>query len=100
MLGTMVQVISATGRIERLSRGLCRSDDVDAALREIGAFRQRRVARLGASGGGADSALAAAVLAGRRSVRRRKRCDLKPCGIAKPSLRQNRLSRINFDIFP
>jgi len=38
LLGTMVQVISATGRIERLSRGLCRSDDVDAALREIVPF--------------------------------------------------------------
>jgi hypothetical protein len=35
LLGTMVQVISATGRIERVSRGLCHSDDVDAALREI-----------------------------------------------------------------
>jgi AcrR family transcriptional regulator len=38
MLGTMIQVISATGRIERLSRGLCRSDDVDAALREMVPF--------------------------------------------------------------
>jgi Tetracyclin repressor-like, C-terminal domain len=38
LLGTMVQVISATGRIERLSRGLCRSNDVDAALREIVPF--------------------------------------------------------------
>ena len=38
LLGTMVQVISATGRIERLSRGLCRSDDVDAALRELVPF--------------------------------------------------------------
>jgi Tetracyclin repressor-like, C-terminal domain len=31
-------VISATGRIERLSRGLCRSDDVDAALGEMVPF--------------------------------------------------------------
>jgi AcrR family transcriptional regulator len=38
LIGTMVQVISATGRIERLSRGLCRSDDVDAALRELVPF--------------------------------------------------------------
>jgi AcrR family transcriptional regulator len=38
MLGTMIQVISATGRIERLSRGLCRSDDVDAALSEMVPF--------------------------------------------------------------
>ena len=38
LLGTMVQVMSATGRIERLSRGFCRSDDVDAALRELVPF--------------------------------------------------------------
>jgi AcrR family transcriptional regulator len=38
LIGTMVQVISATGRIERLSRGLCRSDDIDAVLREIVPF--------------------------------------------------------------
>jgi hypothetical protein len=38
MLGAMVQVLSATGRIERLSRGLCRSDDVDGALRELVPF--------------------------------------------------------------
>lgn len=35
LLGSMVQVISATGRIEQLSRGLCRSDDIDGALREL-----------------------------------------------------------------
>jgi hypothetical protein len=34
----MVQVMSATGRIERLSRGLCRSDDVEGALRELVPF--------------------------------------------------------------
>jgi AcrR family transcriptional regulator len=38
LLGAMVQVMSATGRIERLSRGLCRSDDVEAALRELVPF--------------------------------------------------------------
>jgi AcrR family transcriptional regulator len=38
LLGGMVQVLSATGRIERLSRGLCRSDDVDGALRELVPF--------------------------------------------------------------
>ena len=62
-----------------------------------GAFRQRRVARHGASGGGA--ARPCGRKSSRRKSSRRKRCDLKPCGIAKPSLRR-RLSRINFDIFP
>jgi AcrR family transcriptional regulator len=38
LLGAMVQVMSATGRIERLSRGLCSSDDFDRALREIVPF--------------------------------------------------------------
>jgi len=38
LIGSMVQVISATGRIERLSRGLCRSDDVEGALRELVPF--------------------------------------------------------------
>lgn len=38
LIGSMVQVISATGRIERLSRGLCRSDDIDTALRELVPF--------------------------------------------------------------
>ena len=35
LIGSMVQVISATGRIERLSRGLCRSDDIEGALRDL-----------------------------------------------------------------
>ena len=35
LIGSMVQVISATGRIERLSRGLCRSNDIEVALREL-----------------------------------------------------------------
>ena len=96
MLGTMIQVISATGRIERLSRGLCRSDDVDAALREMVPLRQRRVARHGASGGGAARPCRKS---SRQKSSRRKRRDLNPCGIAKPSL-PHRLSRINFDIFP
>jgi len=38
MIGAMVQVMSATGRIERLSRGRCRSDDVPGALRELVPF--------------------------------------------------------------
>ena len=38
LLGSMVQVMSATGRIERLSRGLCRSDDIEGALRELVPF--------------------------------------------------------------
>jgi AcrR family transcriptional regulator len=38
LIGAMVQVMSATGRIERLSRGLCRSDDIEAALRELVPF--------------------------------------------------------------
>jgi AcrR family transcriptional regulator len=38
LIGSMVQVISATGRIERLSRSLCRSDDIDTALRELVPF--------------------------------------------------------------
>lgn len=35
LIGSMVQVMSATGRIERLSGGLCRSDDIAGALREL-----------------------------------------------------------------
>jgi AcrR family transcriptional regulator len=38
LLGALVQVMSATGRIERLSRGLCRSDDVEGALRQLVPF--------------------------------------------------------------
>jgi AcrR family transcriptional regulator len=38
LIGSMVQILSATGRIERLSGGLCRSDDVDGALRELVPF--------------------------------------------------------------
>jgi AcrR family transcriptional regulator len=38
MIGSMVQVMSATGRIERLSRGLCQSDDIEGALRELVPF--------------------------------------------------------------
>ena len=38
LLGAMVQVMSATGRIERLSNGLCRSNDIDGALRELVPF--------------------------------------------------------------
>jgi len=38
LIGSMVQVMSATGRIERLSHGLCRSDDIEGALRELVPF--------------------------------------------------------------
>jgi len=38
LVGSMVQVMSATGRIERLSRGLCQSNDIDGALRELVPF--------------------------------------------------------------
>jgi AcrR family transcriptional regulator len=38
LIGSMVQVMSATGRIERLSRGLCRSDDLEGALGELVPF--------------------------------------------------------------
>jgi AcrR family transcriptional regulator len=38
LLGAMVQVMSATGRIERLSSGLCRSNDIEGALREMVPF--------------------------------------------------------------
>ena len=38
LIGAMVQVISATGRIERLSRGLCRSEDIDGALGDLVPF--------------------------------------------------------------
>jgi AcrR family transcriptional regulator len=38
MLGAMVQVIADSGRIARLSGGLCRSDDEDAAIAHMVAF--------------------------------------------------------------
>jgi AcrR family transcriptional regulator len=38
LLGSMVQVMSATGRIERLSHGLCKSEDIESALRELVPF--------------------------------------------------------------
>lgn len=38
LIGSMVQVMSATGRIERLSRGLCRSGDTEGALRLLVPF--------------------------------------------------------------
>jgi AcrR family transcriptional regulator len=38
LIGSMVQVMSATGRIDRLSHGLCRSDDIGGALRELVPF--------------------------------------------------------------
>ena len=38
LIGAMVQVISTTGRIERLSRGLCHSNDIEGALHELVPF--------------------------------------------------------------
>ena len=38
LLGAMLQAMAPTGRIDRLSRGLCRSDDVEGALREMVPF--------------------------------------------------------------
>jgi len=47
LIGSMVQVMSATGRIERLSRGLCRSDDIEGALRELVPFLSAGLRALG-----------------------------------------------------
>ena len=47
LIGSMVQVMSATGRIERLSRGLCRSDDTEGALRELVPFVSAGLRALG-----------------------------------------------------
>ena len=38
MLGAMVYVMGDAGRIERLSGGLCRPDDEEAAVRHMVAF--------------------------------------------------------------
>ena len=38
LLGAMIQAMSPSGRIDILSRGLCRSDDVEGALREMVPF--------------------------------------------------------------
>jgi AcrR family transcriptional regulator len=38
LLGAMVQVMAGTGRVERLSNGLCRCDDVDGVLSEMVPF--------------------------------------------------------------
>jgi AcrR family transcriptional regulator len=38
LLGAMVQVMAGTGRVERLSHGLCRSDDIDAVIKEMVPF--------------------------------------------------------------
>jgi AcrR family transcriptional regulator len=38
MLGAMIQVMAGTGRVERLSHGLCRSDDIVAVLRKMVPF--------------------------------------------------------------
>lgn len=47
LIGSMVQVMSATGRIERLSRGLCRSDDIAGALHELVPFVSAGLRALG-----------------------------------------------------
>ena len=47
LIGSMVQVMSATGRIERLSRGLCRSEDIEGALRELVPFVSAGLRALG-----------------------------------------------------
>ena len=47
LLGAMVQAMSPTGRIERLSRGMCRSDDVEGALREMIPFVSAGLRALG-----------------------------------------------------
>ena len=49
LIGAMVQVMSATGRIERLSHGLCRSDDIAGALRELVPFLSAGLRALGAA---------------------------------------------------
>ena len=38
LLGAMIQVMASTGRVEKLSRGLCRTDDIESVLREIVPF--------------------------------------------------------------
>lgn len=50
LIGSMVQVISATDRIERLSHGMCRSDDIEGALRELVPFVSAGLRALGSSG--------------------------------------------------
>jgi AcrR family transcriptional regulator len=49
LLGSMVQVMSATGRIERLSHGLCKSEDIQSALRELVPFVSGGLKALGAA---------------------------------------------------
>jgi len=44
-----VQIISATDRIERLSQGLCRSDDIESALRELIPFVSAGLRALGST---------------------------------------------------
>jgi AcrR family transcriptional regulator len=38
LLGAVVQIMAGTGRIENLSRGLCTTEDINAAMREIVPF--------------------------------------------------------------
>lgn len=38
LIGALVQIMAGTGRIEQLSRGLCSTDDINTAMREIVPF--------------------------------------------------------------
>ncbi len=38
LLGAVVQIMAGTGRLEQLSRGLCTTDDINSAMREIVPF--------------------------------------------------------------
>jgi AcrR family transcriptional regulator len=38
LLGAMTQIMAGTGRVEKLSRGLCTTKDIDAIMREIVPF--------------------------------------------------------------
>jgi AcrR family transcriptional regulator len=49
LIGSMVQIISATDRIERLSHGLCRADDIEGALRELVPFVSAGLRALGST---------------------------------------------------
>ena len=49
LIGSMIQLLSATGRIERLSGGLCRSDDIEGAMRELVPFVSAGLRSLGSA---------------------------------------------------
>jgi AcrR family transcriptional regulator len=52
LLGAMMQVMMATGRIEKLSQGICRSDDMDQVLTQLVPFVAGGLHGLGASEAG------------------------------------------------